>query len=379
MMQPIRPFAFPLRLSLSLGLGLLAVLMAPALVGAQLPEIDDPDGKPADMNKPVQVFIMMGQSTMLGFGQPAPASTKGTLAHYVKNEGKYPYLVDDQGKWTQRKDVRYVFAMHNRGSMQINNNDWLGPVDKGRFGPELGAGYVLGEVIDAPVMMLKVCIGNRSLGWDLLPPGSERFKYDGFEYAGYKESPSKWPIGKQPEDKPHGWYAGKQYDDDVANAKTVLKNLSKYYPGAKGYEVAGFLWWQGHKDQNPAHAWRYEHNLINLIAALRKDFDAPDAPFVAATVAFEGNDLGGHGLTVLAAQMQLNDWNKHPHLKGNAAAFDARPFWRSADESPKNQGYHYNHNGATYMDVGLYLGAVMADLLLNDHASGGNDADDFFE
>ena len=28
-------------------------------------------------------------------------------------------------------------------------------------------------------MILKSCIGNRSLGWDLLPPGSERFEHEG--------------------------------------------------------------------------------------------------------------------------------------------------------------------------------------------------------
>jgi len=30
----------------------------------------------------------------------------------------------------------------------------------------------------------------------------------------------------------------------------------------QGYEVAGFVWWQGHKDQNAGHASRYEFNLV---------------------------------------------------------------------------------------------------------------------
>ena len=29
-------------------------------------ELPDPDGKPADMSKPVQVYILLGQSNMLG-------------------------------------------------------------------------------------------------------------------------------------------------------------------------------------------------------------------------------------------------------------------------------------------------------------------------
>ena len=32
-------------------------------------ELPDPDGKPADMSRPVQVYILMGQSNMLGAGK----------------------------------------------------------------------------------------------------------------------------------------------------------------------------------------------------------------------------------------------------------------------------------------------------------------------
>ena len=38
-----------------------------------LPDVlPDPDGKEADMSKPVQVFIMMGQSNMVGLGATGP-------------------------------------------------------------------------------------------------------------------------------------------------------------------------------------------------------------------------------------------------------------------------------------------------------------------
>ena len=35
------------------------------------PQIPRPDGKPADMTKPVQVFILLGQSNMVGLGKVA--------------------------------------------------------------------------------------------------------------------------------------------------------------------------------------------------------------------------------------------------------------------------------------------------------------------
>jgi len=345
-------------LMLTLAAGLIACGVLPAPAAETGCEIKRPTDEKADVSQPVRVFIMMGQSNMLGFGSPGPVTKQGTLEYYTKKKGEYAYLIDDHNNWTQRKDTRYVFAMHRNGATRINQNQWLSPGH--RFGPELGAGYLLGQEIDAPVLMLKVCIGNRSLGWDLLPPGSERFEHDGYIYAGYKDSPLKWKKGTKP--RKIGWYAGKQYDDDVASAKRVLAEIEKYYPGAKnGYEVAGFLWWQGHKDQNPAHASRYEQNLVRLIKSLRDEFDAPDAPFVAATIAFDGKKLDGHGLTVAKAQLALNNQKKYPGL--NARTVDARPFWRDKSESPSGQGYHYNHNAATYMDVGEAMGCAMVQML----------------
>jgi hypothetical protein len=70
------------------------------------------------------------------------------------------------------------------GSMRVFNNEWM-TIKGGNIGPEIGIGHYVGHVTDAPVLILKSCIGNRSLGWDLLPPGSEQFEQDGMIYAGY--------------------------------------------------------------------------------------------------------------------------------------------------------------------------------------------------
>ncbi len=132
----------------------------------------------------------------------------------------------------------------------------------------------------------------------------------------------------------------------------------------QGYQVAGFVWWQGHKDQNPAHASVYEKNLVRLIKALREEFKAPDAPFVLATIAFEGWKLSGPGLQVANAQLAVSgEKGKYPEFKGNVKTVEARDFWRDASVSPSKQGYHYNHNAETYMLVGEALGRAMVELL----------------
>ena len=64
-------------------------------------QLPDPDGKSADMTKPVQVYILMGQSNMLNFGK-IKGDKEGTLENAVKNKKLYPYLIDEEGIWTTR-------------------------------------------------------------------------------------------------------------------------------------------------------------------------------------------------------------------------------------------------------------------------------------
>ena len=293
-------------------------------------------------------------------GDIGPETAKGTLTHLTKTDKKYPWLVD-VNKWTERKDVYYHDA-------RVKKRAPLSPTaNNGKFiGPELGFGYVTGHVLDEPVLVLKSCIGNRSLGWDLLPPGSKKYTFEGNTYAGCKETPDSWVEGQAK--KEVKWYAGKQYDDDMTNAKEALKTIAKWHPGYKdqGYEIAGFVWWQGHKDTgSAAQASKYEENLERLIESLRKDYDAPKAKFVLATGC--GNPgTQGAGKQIAEAQLAMNDAKKYKTFDGNVKALDTRDLWRDADVSPKNQGYHYNRNAETYLETGLRLGWAMADLLKGD-------------
>jgi hypothetical protein len=346
----------------------LAVTAMTVALTAPAADLPDPDGKPADMSKPVQVLILMGQSNMLGFGKIGPADKDGTLEHAVKTKGLYPYLVDDEGNWTVRNDVRYVRVMNDR---QFNNEFMT---IKGNIGPEIGIGHYVGNAIDAPVMILKSCIGNRSLGWDLLPPGTPRYSYEGQEVPGYREYKDGDKIlkyvegvskvigtkGRSKGKEVDPWYAGKQYDSDIAAAKRVLADLDTYYPGAKGYEVVGFCWWQGDKDRyNAAHAAKYEENLIALLKALRKDFDAPDAKLVIATLGQTNKDTAtGNEKLILDAMFNVADPSKYPENKDKVATFYSHPVSKGGASNG-----HYNKNAETYMNVGEGMGAAMAELL----------------
>ncbi len=312
---------------------------------------------------PFQITYLNDQAN--GLGWIARVDIPGTLATVVRRDGKFPYLVDESGAWLVRDDVWY------KGVITATADRWLGPgcgASDNNIGPELGFGHVVGNFHDEPVLLLKASQGNRSLAWDFLPPGSERYERDGKIYAGYKDSPDVWDKGTEP--KAVNWYAGKQYDDCFDAAKTVLADFDAQVPqfAGRGYEIAGFVWWQGHKDQgNAVHAERYEQNLVHLIQSLRREFDAPNAPFVIATIGFGGWDMAGHALTVANAQLAVSgERGKYPEFAGNVKTVETRDFWRSADVSPRNQDFHYNQNAETYMLVGEALGRAMVELLKRD-------------
>ncbi len=339
---------------------------------AQTDSLPDPDGKPADMTKKVKVFIIMGQSNTLEMGK-VKGDKEGTLEYATKTEKLYPYMVDDAGKWTVRKDVRNVHVMGSGGPGKsgVKRNDWL-TVSGGKIGIETGIGHQLGNALDEPVLILKTAIGNRSLGWDLLPPGSESYEFEmevknrktkemekkTFVFAGYGQSPDKWEKGTEP--KPIGWKAGLQYDGDIARAKDVLKKLGEFYPEATEYEIAGFLWWQGDKDRyNAGHASMYEKNLANLIAALRKDFDAPKAKFVCATLGQTSKEEAkGNEKLILDAMFAISDASKYPALEGDVATVYTHPLSMGSSSNA-----HYGGNAKTYMNVGEAMGKAMVALL----------------
>ena len=288
-----------------------------------------------------------------GLGWIVRMDRPGTLSTLVKQKGLYPYLMNDKGQWVARNDVWY------KGVIAAAGSRWLG-VSGGRIGPEIGFGHAVGNHYDEPVLILKTSQGNRSLSWDFLPPGSERFEHGGMIYAAYKESPLSWEKGTEP--KPIEWYAGKQYDDCFNAAHEVLNNFDKQFPHWKGrgYQIEGFGWWQGDKDRyNEGHALQYEKNLVHLIKTLRQEFKAPNAKIVVATLGQTAKDTAqGNEKLILEAQLAVDgNSGKYPEFKGNVTTVYTHPLSQGGASNS-----HYNGNSQTYMDVGLAMGEAMVEL-----------------
>ncbi|MGB0766528.1 MAG: sialate O-acetylesterase [Phycisphaeraceae bacterium] len=324
-----------------------------------------------EAGEPVDFKITYLTEAARGLGWTARVDFPGTLTTVVKQQGKYPELLDEDGNWAVRDDVWY------KGVVTATADKWLsvgcGAGDN-KLGPELGFGWVLGDYHDEPVLILKASQGNRSLAWDFLPPGSERFEAEAktregetktHYYAGYKDRHSRWVKGTTPEEPTHGWYAGKQYDDCFDAAKDVLANFDQHFPmwRGRGYEIAGFVWWQGHKDSgDPVHRANYQKNLSQLIKTLRSEFDAPRAPFVVGTVGFGGFEGMSDQFKAIAEAQLAVDSERNPFEK-NVKSVETRGFWKSAEQSPRNQDFHYHQNGEVYYNVGTAFGKGMVELL----------------
>ncbi len=287
------------------------------------------------------------------FEKPYPEFTipmvrmPGTLEFMAAFDPRYAYLKDDKGEWIRRNDV-FFFDVHYMTNPNKEKGNFLQvPTRPGKdgIGLEHAFGSVMGTRFDEPVLLLRSACGNRGLSYDFRPPSRGAWEKD-------KDGKYTWQ--------------GAEYRSITNGVAWALENIKDVFPGYKGqgYELAGFAWFQGHKDTlNAEAAAEYEENLVALIKDLRKDLGIPNLPVMIATVGFNGDKMSGNTLVVHDAQMAVGDPNKHPEFAGTVKTVDTRPFWRTVEQSPGDEGHHYNRNAETYMLVGDALARGMIELL----------------
>jgi Carbohydrate esterase, sialic acid-specific acetylesterase len=316
------------------------VLTAVCSMAAPLEWDNDPDG--------VQVFILAGQSNMVGHGKAEDGhgdvkGAIGSLRHQVENDPKnYGHLVDKDGKWIVRDDVKVWWRDSDitaprgviKGDLKIGYSQSRNP---GWFGPEYGFGWAVGEHFKGkPVLIVKIAWGGKSLNGDFRPPGAVAAR---------------------------GGEVGPYYKAIIEYTRDVLDNLDTEFPEwkGKGYRIAGIGWHQGWNDRVDATATaNYEANLVDLIKDLRKEFGNPKLPFSITTTSMAPPPEPSG---VELAQLAVADAKKYPEFKGNVKTENVRPFWRDASVSPSSLGYHWNHNGESTFLNGTAMGKNMVEML----------------
>ena len=306
---------------------------------------------PANAAPPVHVFILAGQSNMQGQGAIMARTNhfggQGSLEYLVKNpatSNRFATLVDPSGHWRQRQDVWITYL------------DRHGPLCAGYgaredlIGPELGFGWVTGDALGAPVLLIKCAWGGKSLAVDFRPPSSGRPPYS----LGEKTDAA---ISNNPA------LLGYYYRETLSRSRDALAHIKELVPGSDGrYVLAGFGWHQGWNDRiNEKFNAEYETNLIHFIRDLRKDLGVPNLPFVIAETGMTGPaEKNPRALALMNAQAAAA---AQPEFKGNVAFVSTRQFWRPVEQSPSNQGYHWNSNAETYWLIGEAMGHAMNGLL----------------
>ncbi len=293
--------------------------------------------------KPLKVFILAGQSNMVGQGVVDLAGKdyndgKGTLAALMSDPAKaglFKHLKDADGKWRVRDDVWVRYQPEDEplraGPLTFGFTRYDGPH---HFGPELQFGHVMGDAFDNEVLLIKTAWGGKSLYVDFRPPSS-------------------------------GGATGPYYTLMIQQVREALANFRRDFPRSKadGYEIAGFVWYQGWNDGcDPEHAVpEYEQNLVNLIKDVRKDLGVPNLPVVIGELTGPWVDAPKEWEQLRKAQAAAAG---HAEFAGNVVFVPTREFVRAPEDSPNpGHGHHEFGNAETYFLVGDALGKGMLGLL----------------
>ena len=304
------------------------------LLAAMAPVAHAESGNANSNKGPLKVFILAGQSNMQGAGvtkmNPKRNGGKGTLEYLVKNakpDAGLGHLRSSDGSWVTREDV-WIWYFERKGTLTVGYGS-----DESRIGPEFGFGHAVGEALGDQVLLIKTAWGGKSLAVDFRPPSS-------------------------------GGKVGPYYSEMFEHVKGVLADIGKHFPAYKGhgYEVVGFGWHQGWNDRvNQAHNDAYEQNMANFIRDVRKELGVKKLPFVIAETGMSGHEeKHPRALSLMKAQAAVA---KQREFQGNVAFVGTKDFFRSKEESPSGQAYHWNNNAETYFLIGDAMGKAMLELL----------------
>ncbi len=158
---------------------------------------------------------------------------------------------------------------------------------------------------------------------------------------------------------------GSYYRDMIQYTKAVLGDIKQYDPGyneAAGYELAGFVWFQGYDDfvdggtypnrDKPRGYEQYTWLLEHFIRDIRKDLNAPKLPFVIGVLGVGGDqdpptDQLGYFQQAQAAVAQ------EPEFEGTVVNVRTGKYWDHQLEALETKSLEIGKKKAELNDQGL--------------------------
>ncbi|BCX46696.1 sialate O-acetylesterase [Haloferula helveola] len=296
--------------------------------------------------KPLKVFILAGQSNMEGTAKVSTFDYIGDdpatapLLKTMRGDDGKPTVCD--GAWisylTGAKEKN--FDLHGRltaGYGSMWGQDPTKPGDK--IGPEFGFGLTMDAAFDEPVLIIKAAWGGKSLHTDFRPPGSGPYELSSFQLENYPKQeghgiPKDFEQWKADKATATGLY----YRLMIEHVKEVLadpKQVCPDYDPGQGFELSGFVWFQGFNDMVDGHVYPkhnqpdqfdlYSELLAQFIRDVRKDLEAPELPFVIGVMGVGGLKDQSPRMTNFRKAMAAPAGM--PEFKGNVSAVETAPFW----------------------------------------------------
>ncbi len=291
--------------------------------------------------KPLQVFVLAGQSNMQGHAKLS------TFEHIGMDPATKPMLDEMLGADGKPKICERVW-ISSIGCSKDDTTEQTGKLTAGfgatteKIGPEFTFGLYMQKFTDAPILLIKTSWGGKSLNTDFRPPGAGPYVFNETQIAGFQKQGKDLEALKAEKAKQTGVY----YRLMVAHVKSVLADIKRVVPdydAAQGYELAGFAWFQGWNDlvdggtypnrDKPGGYDDYATAMAHFIRDVRRDLGVPKLPFVIGVLgvggptAAYGPDQQRYKAThqnfrdAMAAPAQL------PEFKGNVAAMLSEKYW----------------------------------------------------
>ena len=298
---------------------------------------------------PLKVYILVGQSNMEG---QARIETFDYIGYDPKTAPLLKQMRGPDGKprVCEKVWISYLTGWKTLGEgfgkLTAGYGSRSNPAeDGGRIGPEFTFGLTMEQATDRPVLIIKTAWGGKSLHTDFRPPSAGPYELpkatrelwakhpQGAHGIPKAEDQKKWQAEKDAQ-------TGVYYRLMIDHVKKVLADPKRIVPGydAKaGYEIAGFVWFQGWNDMcdrqtypdsnKPGGYAMYSKLMADFIRDVRKDLNAPKMPFVIGVIGVDGDKATG-GLANLRPAMAAPA--NMPEFKGNVAAVETAPFWDHA-------------------------------------------------
>jgi hypothetical protein len=292
-------------------------------------------------SKPLQVYILAGQSNMQGHAKIT------TFEHIGMDPATKPLLAEMLGSDGKPKVCERVW-ISSIGCAKDDTTEQTGKLTAGfgatpeKIGPEFTFGIHMEKSTDARILLIKTAWGGKSLNTDFRPPSAGPYVFNESQLAGFRKQGKDLAAIQAEKDKASGVY----YRLMVDHVKKVLRDIQRVVPeydSGQGYELAGFVWFQGWNDlvdgstyPNRAFAGGYDSyssNFAHLIRDVRKELNAPKLPFVIGVLGVGGptSEYGPGEQRYKSTHQNFRDAMAAPALmpefNGNVAAVRTEKYW----------------------------------------------------